>query len=60
MSLPVLDLSKYTQGTSQEQQLFGQDLLKSLQSHGFVKLSNHGFDRECIDQLMEWVGNFDG
>ena len=55
MSLPVLDVSTYTKGGPQEQERFGQDFLKSLQAHGFVKLANHGFDRGYIDQLMEWV-----
>lgn len=57
MSLPVLDLSKYTRGNAQEQGQFSRDLLSSFQAHGFVKLINHGFDREYIDQLMDWVGS---
>ena len=57
MSLPVLDVLKYAQGNAQEQEQFGQDLLKSFQKHGFVKLVNHGFDQEYIDQLMDWVGS---
>ena len=55
MSLPVLDLSKYTLGSSQEQDQFGQELIKSFKQHGFVKLVNHGLDREYVEQLMEWV-----
>ena len=57
MSLPVLDLSNYTRGNAQEQSHFSRDLLGSLQAHGFVKLINYGFDREYIDELMDWVGN---
>ena len=57
MTLPVLDLSKYTRGSDQEQGHFGHALLSSFQSYGFVKLINHGFDREYIDQLMDWVGS---
>ena len=56
MTLPVLDLSKYTRGSTQEQGLFSHDLLSSFQSYGFVKLVNHGFAREYIDELMNWVG----
>ena len=55
MTLPVLDLSKYTRGNTQEQRHFSQDLLSSFQAYGFVKLINHGFDREYIDELMNWV-----
>ena len=57
MSLPVLDVLKYTQGNAQLQEQFGQDLLKSFQKYGFVKLVNHGFDQGYIDQLMDWVGS---
>ena len=56
MSLPVLDLSKYTRGKSQGQEQFNHNLLSSFQAYGFVKLINHGFDREYIDELMDWVG----
>ena len=59
MSLPVLDLSKYMRGNAPEQAEFGRDLLKSLQAHGFVKLVNHGFDRNYIDELMDWVGDLE-
>ena len=55
MTLPVLDLSKYTRGNTQDQRQFSQDLLSSFQAYGFVKLINHGFDREYIDELMNWV-----
>ena len=57
MSLPVLDLLKYTRGNAQEQGQFSRDLLRSFQAHGFVKLINHGFDRDYIDTLMGWVRN---
>ena len=57
MGLPVLDLLKYTRGNTQEQGQFNHDLLSSLQAYGFVKLINHGFDREYIDELMDWVGS---
>lgn len=55
MTLPVLDLLKHTRGNTQEQGQFNHDLLFSFQAYGFVKLINHGFDREYIDQLMDWV-----
>lgn len=55
MTLPVLDLSVFTQGNAQERQGFGQELLASLQAHGFVKLANYGLPREYIDTLMMWV-----
>ena len=57
MSLPVLDLSKYARGSIQEQGEFDHDLLSSFQAYGFVKLVNHGFDREYVDKLMNWVGS---
>lgn len=57
MSLPVLDLLKSTRGTVQEQDQFNHDLLSSFQAYGFVKIINHGFDREYVDTLMDWVGS---
>ena len=57
MTLPVLDLSTYTRGSTQQQEQFSHGLLSSFQSYGFVKLVNHGFDREYIDELMDWVGS---
>ena len=56
MSLPVLNLSKYTRGSPQEQEQFSQDLLRSFQAYGFVKIINHGFESDYIDELMSWVG----
>ena len=58
MTLPVLDLFRYTRGNTQEQWHFSQDLLSSFQAYGFVKLINHGFNREYIDELMIWVCEF--
>lgn len=56
MSLPVLDLSNFTRGNAREREQFSHDLLSSFQAHGFVKIINHGFEPEYIDELMGWVG----
>lgn len=56
MDLPVLDLSRYSQGTPSEQRKFSGELLRVFKAHAFVKLKNHGMDREYIDTLMRWVG----
>ena len=56
MSLPVLDVSTFIRADANKQKQFQQDLLQSLQSHGFVKLINHGFGPRYVDELMEWVG----
>ncbi|KAL8670381.1 MAG: hypothetical protein Q9168_005076 [Polycauliona sp. 1 TL-2023] len=58
MSLLVLDLSKNIQGTPAEQRQLGQDFLRGLQAHGFVKIINHGVDRRYVDSLMDWNRRF--
>ncbi|KAL8641310.1 MAG: hypothetical protein Q9228_001862 [Teloschistes exilis] len=58
MSLPVLDVSKYIQGSPSEKMQFNRELLRGFQAHGFVKLKNHGIERRYIDILMQWCQRF--
>ncbi len=58
MSLPVLDAATLIDGNATSQNQLQLDLLQSLQSHGFVKFINHGFDPNYVDELMEWVGAY--
>jgi isopenicillin N synthase-like dioxygenase len=55
MTLPTLDLSRFTEGRDLERQQLASDLLASLSQHGFVKLVNHGLTDEAVSKLFDWV-----
>jgi isopenicillin N synthase-like dioxygenase len=55
MTLPTLDLSRFTEGSEKERQQLASDLLASLSGHGFVKLVNHGIPDKAISRLFGWV-----
>ena len=57
MSLPILNLSLFTNGSAEDRATFAAQLLKSLLDHGFVKLCNHGISEEMVEDLFEWVWN---
>ncbi|KAG8528393.1 uncharacterized protein KY384_007311 [Bacidia gigantensis] len=48
----------YTEGNAEERKSFEQDLLASLQAHGFAKLINYGMHKEYVDTLMMWCRSF--
>lgn len=53
--VPRLDFSRFSQGTKQEKEEFGEALTKALIEHGFVKLVNHGIADEAVVNLLEQV-----
>jgi len=55
MDLPSLDFSKFVVGNKQEQVELSRALVESLRKHGFVKLVNHGFPDELVQDILSWV-----
>jgi isopenicillin N synthase-like dioxygenase len=55
MTLPTLDLSRFTGGSTLERHQLASDLLASLSQHGFVKLVNHGISDKAVAKLFDWV-----
>ncbi|KAI6641490.1 hypothetical protein MCOR08_001096 [Pyricularia oryzae] len=56
--VPRLDFSRFSQGTKQEKEEFGEALTKALIEHGFVKLVNHGIADEAVVNLLEQSRKF--
>lgn len=54
MHVKTLDFSKF-QGSESARLEFSRELLEGFKNEGFVKLINHGFDEEAINQLFKWV-----
>jgi isopenicillin N synthase-like dioxygenase len=50
-----LDFSAFLKGDEQKQAEFCRDLVDALCKEGFVKLRNHGIDKENIEKVFEWV-----
>jgi isopenicillin N synthase-like dioxygenase len=58
MSIPVVDLAKFTQGTHEKKKQFVFDLGKAYEEVGFVAVKNHGISQELIDELYKQVKSF--
>jgi isopenicillin N synthase-like dioxygenase len=58
MSIPVVDLSKFTKGTEEERKQFVAELGKAYEEVGFVAVKNHGIPDEKIDDLYNYVKAF--
>ncbi|KAI0534847.1 hypothetical protein GGR58DRAFT_481147 [Xylaria digitata] len=56
--IPTLDLSHFTAGTEQQRWQFANGLLAGLIDTGFVKIINHGLDREKLDEVFTWSKKF--
>lgn len=48
-AIPLVDLSKYTQGSESDRQQFIQDLGKAFHEVGFVGVINHGIPKQLVD-----------
>ncbi len=60
MSIPVVDLAKFTHGNEIERKAFVADLGRAYEEVGFVAVKNHGIPEELIDQLYNNVKGFFG
>ncbi|KAI1272091.1 hypothetical protein F5Y07DRAFT_310961 [Xylaria sp. FL0933] len=52
--IPTLDLSHFTRGNEQQRRQFADGLLAGLIDTGFVKIINHGLDKERLDEVFTW------
>jgi len=51
--IPVLDLSKFTEGSDQDRTAFVESLGEAFHSIGFVGIKNHGIKSELIDDFYK-------
>ena len=58
MSIPVVDLAQFTQGTPAQKAAFVEELGKAYEDVGFVAVKNHGIPAELIAQQYEFVQQF--
>jgi isopenicillin N synthase-like dioxygenase len=58
MSIPVVDLAQFTQGTPTQKAAFVNELGKAYEEVGFVAVKNHGIPAELIAQQYEFVQQF--
>ena len=58
MSIPVVDLSKFTHGSEEERKAFVAELGKAYEEVGFVAVKNHGIPENKIDDLYKYVKSF--
>jgi isopenicillin N synthase-like dioxygenase len=58
MTIPVLDLSHFTKGTSAEKTTFVQDLGITFETIGFVSIKNHEISQSLINNLYLVVQEF--
>ena len=55
MVTPLLDASKFRNGSPSERQEYAQQLLEQLQGSGFVRITNHGIPNDKVEECFEWV-----
>lgn len=58
MSIPVVDLAQFTQGTPVQKATFVNELGKAYEEVGFVAVKNHGIPAEIIAKQYEYVQQF--
>lgn len=58
LEIPVVDLSQFTEGTTQQKEDFVQKLGKAYEDVGFVAVKNHGISDELIADLYKNVQQF--
>ncbi|KAL2797318.1 putative gibberellin 20-oxidase [Aspergillus keveii] len=58
MAVLTLDYEKFHSGTEAERREFAQTLLDGFKRVGFVKLVNHGFSSEEIEDIYQWNERF--
>lgn len=60
MSIPVVDLALFTQGSEQQRREFVAEIGKAYEEVGFVAVKNHGIPDDLIDELYRYVKEFFG
>ena len=58
MSIPNVDLAKFTKGTADERKEFVYELGRAYEDVGFVAVKNHGIPDDLIDELYKYVKAF--
>ncbi|KAI1750362.1 hypothetical protein F4782DRAFT_509445 [Xylaria castorea] len=56
--IPTLDLSHFTAGNDQQRRQFADGLLAGLIDTGFVKIINHGLEKDKLDEVFSWSKKF--
>lgn len=57
-SIPVVDLSDFTQGSDQKKYHFVEELGKAFEDVGFVSVKNHGVSQELVDNYYAAIKKF--
>ncbi len=55
VNIPRLDLNTYINGDAVERKKFSQDIGKAFNETGFVTITNHGLNKQLIDELYQQV-----
>jgi isopenicillin N synthase-like dioxygenase len=58
MTIPVVDLNDFLNGTSEQKSAFVQQLGKAYEDVGFVAVKNHGIPADLIEDLYKYVQQF--
>jgi isopenicillin N synthase-like dioxygenase len=58
MSIPSVDLAKFTHGSNEDRIAFVAELGKAYESVGFVAVKNHGIPEQLIEELYQYVKEF--
>jgi len=57
-NIPVVDLSKFVTGTSEEKEAFVKELGKAFHEVGFVGVRNHGIAKDLVEDFYKQSKNF--
>lgn len=52
-AIPLVDLSKFTQGSAEERAEFANEIGNAFHQIGFVGVENHGISKELVDEFYE-------
>lgn len=58
MTIPVVDLAEFVNGTTNQKSSFVQELGKAYEDVGFVAVKNHGISADLIADLYKYVQQF--
>lgn len=60
MSIPGIDLAKFTRGNSEQRREFAAEPGKAYEDVGFVPVKNHGIPEDLINELNGYAKQFIG